>query len=94
MDRRAFFRTMIGGVAATAAMRTWPFRVYSFPAEIVAPSFDQVVATTLEQIRADILVDNFFLDTPWLTMLKRKGDKINIATAGEMFKVPFRYDPV
>lgn len=32
MDRRNFLRTMIGGVAAGAAVRTWPFRVYSFPA--------------------------------------------------------------
>jgi hypothetical protein len=34
MNRRKFFRTMIGGVAATAAVRTWPFRVYSFPTQI------------------------------------------------------------
>jgi hypothetical protein len=27
---------MIGGVAATAAVRTWPFRVYSFPSEPIA----------------------------------------------------------
>lgn len=26
---------MIGGVAASAAVRTWPFRVFSFPSEIV-----------------------------------------------------------
>ena len=25
---------MIGGVAASAAVRTWPFRIYSFPSEI------------------------------------------------------------
>jgi hypothetical protein len=34
MDRRAFFGMMVGGVAATAAVRTFPFRVYSFPTEI------------------------------------------------------------
>jgi len=28
---------MIGGVAAVAAVRTFPFRVFSFPAEIVRP---------------------------------------------------------
>jgi hypothetical protein len=37
MNRRNFFRTMIGGVAATAAVRTWPFRVYSFPSEVQQP---------------------------------------------------------
>jgi hypothetical protein len=29
---------MIGGVAAVAAVRTFPFRVFSFPSEIVEPS--------------------------------------------------------
>ena len=32
MDRRSFLRTLIGGVAGAAAVRTWPFRVFSFPA--------------------------------------------------------------
>jgi hypothetical protein len=34
IDRRAFLRSLIGGVAAAAAVRTWPFRVFSFPAEV------------------------------------------------------------
>ena len=34
MDRRNFLSTLIGGVAATAAVRTFPFRVFSFPKEI------------------------------------------------------------
>ena len=33
MKRRNF---LIGGIAAAAAVRTWPFRVYSFPSQIVA----------------------------------------------------------
>lgn len=37
MDRRSFFRTMVGGGAASAAVRTWPFRVYSFPTQITIP---------------------------------------------------------
>jgi hypothetical protein len=36
MNRRGFLGLLIGGVAATAAVRTWPFRVYSFPTEVVA----------------------------------------------------------
>jgi len=35
MDRRSFFKLSVGGVAAAAAVRTWPFRVYSFPTDIV-----------------------------------------------------------
>lgn len=34
MRCRNFLKTLIGGIAATAAVRTWPFRVYSFPSEI------------------------------------------------------------
>jgi hypothetical protein len=35
MERRNFLRTLVGGVAVAAAVRTWPFRVYSFPSEPV-----------------------------------------------------------
>jgi hypothetical protein len=34
-SRRDFLRTMIGGLAVGAAVRTFPFRVFSFPTEIV-----------------------------------------------------------
>ena len=33
MKRRGF---LIGGIAASAAVRAWPFRVYSFPSQIIA----------------------------------------------------------
>lgn len=32
MNRRGFLGVLVGGVAVAAAARTWPFRVYSFPA--------------------------------------------------------------
>ncbi len=34
MNRRGFLKALIGGVATAAAVRTFPFRVYSFPTEI------------------------------------------------------------
>jgi hypothetical protein len=37
LTRRGFLGTLIGGVAAGAAVRTWPFRVFSFPSEIIVP---------------------------------------------------------
>lgn len=47
MDRRKFLSTLIGGVAAAAAVRTFPFRVFSFPKEVVPfPDFrriDQII---------------------------------------------------
>jgi hypothetical protein len=33
MDRRKFLSTLIGGVATAAAVRTFPFRVFSFPSK-------------------------------------------------------------
>ena len=38
MDRRNFLRSLVGGVAVTAAARTFPFRVFSFPLQITVPS--------------------------------------------------------
>lgn len=38
MNRRAFLQTLgIGGVATAAAVREFPFRVFSFPERIVIP---------------------------------------------------------
>jgi hypothetical protein len=34
MERRSFLRSLVGGVAVAAAVRTFPFRVFSFPSEI------------------------------------------------------------
>jgi hypothetical protein len=34
MERRDFLRAMLGGVAVAAAVRTFPFRVYSFPSQV------------------------------------------------------------
>lgn len=46
MQRREFIRTLIGGVVAGAAVRTWPFRVYSFPPNlsIYSNTEDAVIA--------------------------------------------------
>lgn len=49
MNRRSFLGSLIGGVAASAAVRTWPFRVFSFPAEIVPATLP---ATGLRFIQA------------------------------------------
>jgi hypothetical protein len=73
MNRRSFLGSLVGGLAATAAVRTWPFRVYSFPTNILvprSPTLDDLITTTLADLREDILYDNFFIDTPWLTKLR------------------------
>lgn len=60
MNRRNFIRTLIGGVVAGAAVRTWPFRIYSFPSEIVRrpwptfyPKFDPAKHIDYRIILAD-----------------------------------------
>jgi hypothetical protein len=73
MNRREFFSTMIGGVAAASAVRTWPFRVFSFPSEIITPNFDLITAATLESLRDEILYDTFFVNSPWMAKLKQRN---------------------
>lgn len=46
MNRRNFLRSLIGGIAATAAVRTFPFRVYSFPKEITIATRKQIEFVT------------------------------------------------
>jgi hypothetical protein len=38
VNRRGFLGMTIGGVVAGAAVRTWPFRVFSFPLAPIIPS--------------------------------------------------------
>jgi hypothetical protein len=50
MNRRGFLSTLIGGVAATAAVRSFPFRVFSFPSEVAlakVPRFAPLLAPGL-----------------------------------------------
>jgi len=44
MNRRNFLRSLVGGVAVGAAVRTWPFRVYSFPSEPKLFTGDFIIA--------------------------------------------------
>jgi len=42
MNRRKFLNSLVGGIAASAAVRTFPFRVFSFPSEVkMYPYFDK-----------------------------------------------------
>ena len=57
MNRRGFLGMIIGGLATAAAMRTFPFRVFSFPTEIIAPSrlsVYQITNLSLEAIADQI----------------------------------------
>jgi len=57
MDRRSFFHSMIGGVATAAAVRTWPFRVYSFPSELRFLSIDELKRIYVERAMDDLFAE-------------------------------------
>ena len=63
MDRRAFIGSLVGGVATAAAVRTWPFRVYSFPSELRLASLED-----LQKINEQIRIRNMARAYPGLPM--------------------------
>lgn len=57
------------------------------------PTFDQIAATTLADLRDDILYDNFFVDTAWLRKLRTSG-ALDEFLGGSLMQEPFMYDRV
>lgn len=57
------------------------------------PTFDQVAATTLAELRDDVLYDNFFVDTAWLRKLRVSG-ALDEFLGGTLMQTPFQYDRV
>ena len=57
MNRRSF---LIGGIAASAAVRAWPFRVYSFPSQIITVDYlaEKEKYIRLARIHIDLQVAN------------------------------------
>jgi len=77
-DRRNFLRTLVGGLAATAAVRTWPFRVYSFPKEVktyTSPQMDKYLRAAAESLMRDIELD-FYQTGIGFHTLRQQGWKI------------------
>jgi hypothetical protein len=57
------------------------------------PTFDQIAATTLADLRDDVLYDNFFVETAWLRKLRTSGALDEFA-GGTFMQEPFMYDRV
>lgn len=57
------------------------------------PTFDQLAATTLAELRDSILYDNFFADTPFLRKLRSMGATEEFL-GGLFMQTPFMYDRV
>ena len=57
------------------------------------PTFDQISATTLADLRDDVLYDNFFVDSPWLRKLRAMG-ALDEFLGGTLMQTPFQYNRV
>lgn len=57
MDRRELLSTLVGGVSVNAAVRTWPFRVFSFPTELRILSMEKLRRIYVERAMAEISRD-------------------------------------
>jgi hypothetical protein len=57
------------------------------------PVFDQLAATTLAELRDQVLIDNFFVDTPLLRKLRVSG-ALDEFMGGTIMQTPFMYDRV
>ena len=65
MERRTFLRTLIGGVAAAAAVRTFPFRVFSFPSRpVIAPDTARRILAVINDANQFIEGDIVFFLNP------------------------------
>ena len=88
MDRRNFLGSLIGGIAAGAAVRTWPFRVYSFPTDIDAfPEcvFPDIVGQQLYRTTAGS--NNFFKIGDWVTIGNFQAQVQGIEPPGCLIKL-------
>src|SRR6202034_1166749 len=57
------------------------------------PPFDQISATTLAELREDIVQDNFFVDTTTLRKLRLSG-ALDEYSGGTIMQTPFQYQRV
>jgi hypothetical protein len=57
------------------------------------PTFDQIAATTLADLRDDVLYDVFFVDTAWQRKMRTMG-ALDEFLGGTVMQTPFQYDRV
>jgi len=57
------------------------------------PTFDQISATTLADLRDDVLYDNFFVDSAWQRKMRAMG-ALDEFLGGSIMQTPFMYDRV
>jgi hypothetical protein len=57
------------------------------------PLFDQLAATTLADLRDDVLYDEFFVDSAWMRKMRVSG-ALDEFLGGTGMQIPFQYDRV
>jgi hypothetical protein len=57
------------------------------------PLFDQLTATTLADLRDDVLYDEFFVDSAWMRKMRVSG-ALDEFMGGTGMQIPFQYDRV
>ncbi len=57
------------------------------------PLFDQLAATTLADLREDVLYDEFFVDSAWMRKMRVSG-ALDEFLGGSLMQIPFQYDRV
>jgi hypothetical protein len=63
MNRRGFLKALVGGVAAAAAVQSFPFRVFSFPSQIKIPTFGEYVEyCNFSSFAINESIDKMYLD--------------------------------
>jgi hypothetical protein len=83
------FRLLMGRMSLSQ-IGNYLIATFSFFAD---PSFDQVAATTLADLREEILYDNFFVDTAWQRKMRASG-AVDQFLGGSIMQTPFQYDRV
>jgi hypothetical protein len=58
------------------------------------PVFDQISATTLAELREDVLIDNFFVDCPWQQKMRATPGCLEVFMGGTLMQIPFQYNRV
>jgi hypothetical protein len=57
------------------------------------PTFDPISATTLADLRDDVVTDNFFVDCPWMRKMRAMG-ALEDFQGGSIMQEPFQYQRV
>lgn len=78
------------GRLSLTQLGTWLLKAFSI---FLDPTFDQISATTLADLRDDVLYDNFFVDCAWQRKMRVSG-ALEEFFGGTGMQTPFQFDRV